>query len=215
MKKDIFQLFDSIPCFTKQNLKLSFQGSDFSFNEKIRRALKNKRIFELKRGLYTTNIYYLKENDKLGFKEFIASKLRSPSYLSLEYVLTKYNILTEATYPVTAVTFKTTRTYQNFLGTYRYSSIKKELYFGIEECFFGLNKYFIANKSKALFDFFYFKRNLGNLKKEILENLRINWDNFLKSDFDLFKTYTLKSKSKKMKKILEIIEKNIYDRANS
>lgn len=211
MKEDIFKLFDETPCFTKQNLKLCFKGSDFSFNEKIKRALKNERILELKRGLYTTNLYYLKENDKSGFKEFVASKLRFPSYLSLEYVLTKYNLLTEATYPLTSITLKTTRTYQNFLGSYQYSNIKKDLYFGFEECSFGSNKYFIADKSKALFDFFYLKKNLGNLKKEILENLRINWDNFSKSDFNLFKNYVLRSNSKKMENILKILEKNIYD----
>ena len=210
MRENIFELFETIPCFTKQSLRLCFKGSEFALNERIKRALKNKQIFKLKRGLYTTNVYYLKEPDKTGFKEFVASKLRFPSYLSLEYVLGKYNLLTEATYPLTSVTLKTTFTYQNFLGTYRYSNIKEKLYFGFEKVPFYKNEYFIASKSKALFDFLYLKRNFGNLKKEILEDLRINWDNFSKEDFNLFKNYVLESKSEKMKRILKILEKNLF-----
>lgn len=210
MRENIFKLFETTPCFTKQGLRLCFKGSEFALNERIKRALKNKQIFELKRGLYTTNLYYLKEPDKIEFKEFVASKLRFPSYLSLEYVLGKYDLLTEATYPLSSVTLKTTFTYQNFLGTYRYSNIKERLYFGFEKTSFYKNEYFIATKSKSLFDFLYLKRNLGNLKKEILENLRINWDNFSKEDFNLFKNYVLKAKSEKMRKILKILEKNLF-----
>jgi len=215
MKEDIFKPFETALCFTKQNLKLYFKGSDFALNERIKRALKNRRIFKLKRGLYVTDIYYLKEFNKTGFREFIASKLKFPSYLSLEYVLAKYNFLTEATYPLTSITTKTTRLYQNFLGIYKYSNIKKQFYFGFNEVSFYQNRYFMATKAKALFDFLYLKRNLGNLEKEVLEDLRLNWDNFSKEDFDLFKKYVSKSNSKKMEKILKILEKNIYARSNS
>lgn len=211
MRKDIFNPFEEIPCFTKKNIRISFEGSEFALNERIKRALRNKRIFQLKRGFYVTNIYCLKERDKTAFKEFIASKLRFPSYLSMEYVLAKYDLLTEATYPLTSITTKTGRLYQNFLGTYKYSAIKENLYFGFREFSFYQNRYFTATKSKALFDFLYLKRNLGNLKTEILEDLRINWDNFSPEDFLSFKKYVLKSKSKKMAKILKILEKNIYD----
>lgn len=212
MAQDIFKIFEEIPCFTKQNLRIYFKGSEFALNERIKRALKKKQIFELKRGLYTTNIYYLKEMEKTKFKEFVALKLRFPSYISLEYILGKYNLLTEATYPLTSITIKSGRIYQNFLGTYKYSNIKKELYFGFEEISFHQNKYFSATKVKALFDFLYLKRNLSNsnLKGEILEGLRVNWDNFSQEDFLLFRSYILKSKSKKMANILKVLEKNIY-----
>jgi len=210
MKRDIFTPFEAIPCFTKQNLKVYFKGSDFALDERIKRALKKERIFMLKKGLYVTNIYYLKEVDKTGFKEFIASKLRFPSYLSLEYVLGKYNFLSEATYPLTSITTKVPRTYHNFLGTYKYSNIKEQLYFGFNEVSFYQNKYFIATKAKALFDFLYLKNNLGNIEREILEDMRFNWDVFSKEDFELFKRYVSNAKSKKMDQIVKILERNIY-----
>jgi len=49
MRKDIFTPFEAIPCFTKQNLKVYFKGSDFALNERIKRALKKERIFMLKK----------------------------------------------------------------------------------------------------------------------------------------------------------------------
>ena len=215
MKTDIFEPFEETTCFSKKNLGIYFKGSEFALNERIKRSLKNKRIVKLKKGLYTTDVYYLKEPNKTEFKEFIASKLRFPSYLSSEYVLSKYNLLTEATYPLTSITLKTGRSYQNSLGTYQYSNIKESLYFGFQEVSFYQNIYFVATKAKALFDFLYLKRNLGNLNAEILDSLRINWENFSFGDFSLFKKYVSKSMSKKMEKISKILERNIYNGRNS
>ena len=130
MFEDFFKTFDPLACFTKQNLRLYFSGSEDALNERIKRALKKERIFELKKGLYTTNLYYLQEPQKNEYKEYLATKLRFPSYLSLEYVLAKNNLLTEATYPFTSITVKTTRRYQNFLGSFLYFNIKPSLYFG-------------------------------------------------------------------------------------
>ncbi|MEK7547503.1 MAG: hypothetical protein AAB540_01275 [Patescibacteria group bacterium] len=208
MKQVFLEPYNKVPCFTKQNLKLIFKGSNDALDERIKRALKNKQILTLKKGLYISNLYYLQEPDKSGLKEFISSKLRYPSYLSMEYVLSKFGLLTEGVFITTSITIKSGRIYQNFLGNYKYSNIKKDLFCGYEEMKFYKNTYFIATKAKALFDLLYLKRNLGDLKKELLSDLRINWENFDSKDFSLFKKYVLKSKSQKMLKILKIIEKN-------
>jgi hypothetical protein len=127
----------------------------------------------LKKGLYVTNIYYLKEIDKTGFKEFIASKLRFPSYISLEYVLGKYNFLSEATYPLTSITTKVPRTYHNFLGTYKYSNIKEQLYFGFNEVSFyhikRLNDVLGISQKKDIY-------------KQLFEKIKNIDPNYLKED---------------------------------
>ena len=133
IKIDVFEPFEEMPCFSKKNLRVYFNGLEFALNERIKRSLKNERIAKLKNGLYTTDVYYLKESNKTKFKEFIASKLKFPSYLSSEYVLSKYNLLTEATYPLTSITLKTGCLYQNSLGTYKYSNIKRGVYFGFKD----------------------------------------------------------------------------------
>jgi len=208
--RNVLKPFETIACFSRNNLALYFQGSSNALNERIKRYLKNEQLLKLRNGLYTTSIYYRTEHNKTGFKEFVAAKLRFPSYISLEYVLSKYGLLTEATYPVTSITIKTNRSYQNFLGSYVYSHIKKSLYSGFEQLSFYNNSYFIAVKAKALFDFLYLKKNLSNLKFEILEGLRINWGNFFLDDFTQFSSYVLNSNSRKMLHIMNIMKKNLY-----
>lgn len=210
MKQNLFQKFENIPCFSKTDLRMVFSGKENALNERIKRVIKNKTIIQFKKGLYTSYLYWLKEPDKTIFLEFVASKLRYPSYLSLEYVLAKNNLLTEATYPITSITIKSNRSYQNQLGVFNYSSIKEKLFTGYQEKKYGQNSYFIATPAKALFDWFYLKKNIRINKNEIIEDLRINWENFSKEDFLEFGKYVELSESNKMLKIIRIIKKEFY-----
>jgi len=205
-KSPFLSILENMPCFTKQNLRLIFNGSSFALDERIKRTLRKKKLLVLKKGLYTSERYYLKEPEKTKFKEFIAAKLRYPSYLSCEYVLAKYGMLSEAVYPLTSITVKTTRTYQNFLGAYVYFNLKEDLFFGFTQEKFYTNFYYMADKAKALFDFLYLKQNLGNLNQEIKNDLRINWENFSANDLGIFEEYVRRSKSNKMKKITTILQ---------
>lgn len=210
MKQDLFKQLENVPCFSKADLRMIFDGQENALNERIKRAIKNKVIIQLKKGFYTTYLYWLKEPNKTVYLEFIASKLRYPSYLSLEYILAKNNLFTEATYPITSITIKSNRTYQNQLGSFTYSSIKEKLFTGYTQKTYGRNVYYLATPAKALFDWFYLKKNLSINKDEIMEELRINWDNFSQTDFQEFKSYINLSKSNKMQKISKIIDKEIY-----
>jgi len=175
MGKEIKNIINTIVCFTKKNLETYFKGKTNTFNAQIKYALKNGNILKLKNGLYISKEFYDKESNKTGLSEYIAYQLKNPSYLSLEYVMQKYNLLTEGIYIFTSITRKTKNIYKNLLGTFKYSNIKDELYFGFEKRQFGKNIYYEANKSKAVFDYLYLKRNIGSkLKEEILEGLRIN-----------------------------------------
>ncbi|EKD55937.1 MAG: hypothetical protein ACD_58C00335G0005 [uncultured bacterium] len=211
MNTNLFKQFEDIPYFSKADLRLVYNYSENALNEQIKRALKNQIIIQLKKGLYTTTLYWLKEPNKDSFLEFIASRLRYPSYLSLEYILSKNNLLTEATYPITSITIKSGRSYQNSMASFNYSSIKEGLFTGFIEKKYLKNNYYAATPAKALFDWLYLKNNMSqNLKKEIIEELRINWNNFSKSDFKEFKKYVNLSKNFKVAKIAKILKENIY-----
>jgi len=70
------------------------------------------------------------------------------------------------------------------------------------------NQIYIANKTKALFDFLYLKRNLGeNLVYELNEGLRFNWTVFSDKDLQEFSKYVQISNMDKMKQILKEIIK--------
>lgn len=199
MKEEILKQFERLPCFTKTNLRLFQDNSNFSFDKNIQNWLKRGIIKKLKNGLYVTEKYLLKEKESDLYQEFIANKFVYPSYLSGEYVLQKYNILTEAIYGITSVTAKSTRNYENFLAVFRYYNIKKELFLGWQEIDFRKNKILIATKAKALFDFIYLKKDAfqGFSQKEI-EELRLNLDEMKTSDLKELKKYIDLSKNKKM-----------------
>lgn len=175
MGKNIKDIIKNIPLFSKQNIAIYYKGKINTLNAQLKYALKTGNILKLKNGLYMSNDFYIRAKDKDGLREYVASQLKSPSYLSKEYVMQKYNLLTEAIYSITSVTLKTRKQYQNFLGSFVYSSIKKDFYFGYNEKRYLSNIYFEANKSKAVFDYLYLKKNISSkLKQEILEDIRIN-----------------------------------------
>lgn len=208
--RDIFSNFDDVPCFAKYDVMLVFgRGLSKSLNQRLWRALKDDRILQLKNGFYMTNLFYFQEPDKVKLAECIASRIRFPSYLSLEYALQKYGLLI-GNFPVTSVTSKTGCSYDNFLGSFVYSNVKELLYSGFEEVVFHKHKYFIATKAKALFDYLYLKPGLGrtrrDLKRRLFHELGIRWENFSREDFDVFDGFVWKSNSAKMMKILDILD---------
>ena len=89
-----------------------------SLSADINRWIKEGVLIQLKKGLYTTTNYFERINNKSLYSEFIANKLRTPSYLSLEYVLQKHSILSEAVYSITSITSKAGRSYNNTLGLF-------------------------------------------------------------------------------------------------
>ena len=92
--------------FDKNTLSQIIELSDNSLYTNIKRWIKSGRLVQLKNGMYVTDIFLSTLPDKTPYAEFIANKLREPSYLSTEYVLQKYGVLTEAVYGYTSVTLK-------------------------------------------------------------------------------------------------------------
>lgn len=197
---------ESLSYFDKTTLKQFCDLSDNSLYANIKRWLKTGRIIQLKKGLYVTGNYFRGISDKKAYTEFIANKLREPSYLSMEYVLQKYGILTEAIYSVTNVTLKSSRTYRNQFGTFIYQTIKGELFTGFEINAYGGFEIKEATKAKALFDFFYFKTyRVESIDEELLESLRLNLGELNRQDFGEFARYCELSGINKYAKLSKLL----------
>ncbi|MEK7085941.1 MAG: hypothetical protein AAB953_02915 [Patescibacteria group bacterium] len=198
-----------MPCFTKTDLLSTLLKSKYALDASIKRGLGSRKLLQLKKGLYMTSKFYFAEPDKIRLAEFVSSKICNPSYLSLEYVLKKHDLLNGLPDSITCITTKTTRLFRNFLGVFQYSNVKPLLFFGFEKASFNGCEYQIATKAKALFDYLYLRRGLRGkmkyLKQQLFENLGIDWANFYKQDFEEFDQYVWKSNSKKMMKIWRII----------
>jgi hypothetical protein len=77
----------------------------------------------------------------------------------------------------------------------------------VEQSFIN-SKYYIATKSKALFDYLYFyKRKMKIVDEYAVEELRINFERMKTIDWREFEKYLAIAKSTKLEKIYKIIRK--------
>ena len=85
--------------------------------------------------------------------EEIAMVIRCPSYLSMEYALSKRGILSQAVYTLTLVTIKLPYTYKVNKTVYEYHQIRKPLFCGFQKEGIVLT----AESEKALLDLIYIR----------------------------------------------------------
>lgn len=158
-------------------------------------------ITRLKRGLYTLD-------DKVDSLK-VANKLVSPSYVSLETVLSFYSIIPDAVVSYSSITTKQTKSFKNDFGSFYYSNVKEDLYFW----YTYKNGVFIAEKEKALLDYFYLKSkslklnvyDYANIAKHKFTSIwckkAYTWFNEERfENLDILNLTTLKKYSKKFNK---------------
>jgi len=199
-------VLNNAPAFNRRTLQRVLNVEDEALNANIKRWLKNGKLIQLKRGWYVTKDYALMTSNKQSYLEWLANKLKEPSYLSMEYVLQKYNLLSEAVYSITSVTIKKTDNYLNKFGQFSYYNIKDDQFVGYKILQSGEYNIKEATKAKALFDYLYYK--IGKLNKiaiDLWDDLRINIDVITKEDKLEFIKYCEADGSKKMKQIAKII----------
>jgi predicted transcriptional regulator of viral defense system len=191
--------------FTKETLRQLEQDNDrLDFN--IKYWLKKGKIIALKKGLYLLKERWEKETNKDGYLEYIANQLYQPSYLSGEYVMSKYGLLTEAVFGITGMTTKTTKVFTNVLSSFNYYSVSPRLFLGYEVKKTDAFPIAMAKKSKAVFDFLYlrFIKNTPVNEKTVAE-LRINWENMTGKEFRELISYGKKTKSVRLNQVINLI----------
>ncbi len=184
------------PIFSLQDLRLAglkiyhYQLSEWS---------EKGYIIKLKNGVYAHS-----SAAASLMSEYIAFNLYQPSYVSLEWALSKYGLIPEMVYNCTSVTTKTTRSFKNKFGAFSFRSVKKELFFGYNKIHKDGQVYLMAEPEKALFDYAYLNSSQINNKDDISE-LRLN--EFALKDLDRkkLKKYFLAANSKKMMKIFKLL----------
>lgn len=201
------------PYLTKQNLALALDKEGENLNYWIKKLSYEKRLINLKKGLYVSS-YYLdlisqETKNREVYFEYLANVLRFPSYVSLEYVLTQSGLLPESTFAITSITVKTPRVYNSEVGTFIYRNIKSELFPGYSFKDFDGKKVRIASLAKALFDFLYLKKFTPFVKAEVylLREGRINWEVLSTEDKKKFITLVDLSGSRKMRLIVTLLKK--------
>ncbi|MFH0948201.1 MAG: hypothetical protein V1833_04290 [Elusimicrobiota bacterium] len=206
--KIIIEKTRNLPYFSINDL-IAFKVNKNYLKILLSRLAKREMIRPLKRGCYVS-MNYISELEKRNllkdYLEFIAAILYSPSYLSLEYVLAEYNILTEFIQNFTLITKNKTKRLKNEFGIFNYHHIKDELFSGFNTI--KMDNFFIykATKAKALFDFLYLRKNIL-INEKTIDELRLNLDEFTKKDIAEFKKFVDLDSSKKIKEIFTTIFK--------
>ncbi|MDK2842187.1 MAG: hypothetical protein PWQ17_1692 [Anaerophaga sp.] len=104
----------------------------------------------------------------------IANKIYNPSYISLESALNYYGIIPEGDFIYTSVTTLKTNNIKTPKGTFRYSNIKPEFFFGYELIKYNGKTIKIADIEKTLCDYFYLNSNIHSI--DTINGLRFNKD---------------------------------------
>lgn len=118
----------------------------------------NGWLSSLRKGLYELTF-----PDDLKIPDmFLANKIYSPSYVSLETALSNYGIIPEVSMSVVSVTSKPTRRFKNRHGLFLYRSIQPKAF-----CGYRIEKQngfdiLTAEPEKALVDYLYFNTIRGN-----------------------------------------------------
>jgi predicted transcriptional regulator of viral defense system len=143
--------------------------------DKATLLLKNHSIIRVKKGLYIFGPNYQRKPISL---EILANAIYSPSYLSLEYALSKYGLIPERVYAITSICLKRSRTFTNSIGTFVYKTRPLSVYpIGIQSVEVPREgNYLIATPEKALVDFLAQRKEIKDvheMKEHLYENLRM------------------------------------------
>lgn len=206
--KRILALTESLPYFTIDDL-VSVEKNKNYLKNLFSRQEKKGALVRLKKGVYVTERYFhsrATDREKKFYREFLANILYKPSYLSLEYVLYRHNLITEIPVNFTSVSINKTACFSNKFGRFFYHKIKGPLFCGFDIVNEGGFTILKAAKAKALFDFLYFRKS-ALIDEKSVEELRLNPEGFLTKDARALEKYINMEGSRRMKDILNLLVK--------
>jgi hypothetical protein len=216
MKKEILSSLESFPYFTIEAVKqLIGDESDAAgtIQTALYRWMKTGQVYQLKKGVYMPRRFFELHRADPNFSPAVSAILIPQSYVSLEFILQKHAMLTEVTYPTSAVTLKHTRLIENKLGIFTFRNIKENLYKGfVISDYLGI-PFSQATSAKALFDYLYLRSWKGNNRLSsynLVEDLRLNLEDFSAEEQTEFVEFVETSKSKKMDQILKNLRKTVW-----
>ena len=147
-------------------------------DDKIGDMARRGELIRVRKGLYAVAPEYRQSPLSL---EILANTLYGPSYLSLEYALSRYGMIPERVSELTSVCLGRSRVFSTEVGNFSYCSIKKTAYtegYGLTATP-DSRSYLMATREKALVDLIENRRNVPiRSKKEmetrLIEDLRID-----------------------------------------
>lgn len=136
-------------CVNTEQINLFFPSYD---RNSITRWVAAGRLIKLRRGWYAL----AEAATERDFSCYVAGRMVSPAYLSMQWALSYYGMIPEMIVSFTSVTTQKPQRYDNDLGTFVYQCIAPHLFFGYEpKSISGGRTYMLATPEKALLDLLY------------------------------------------------------------
>lgn len=163
----------NIKLFTPFDVQRFLGRSKMASQFLVYRLKKKGYVVSVKRGLY-------KLSDEQIPDLYVANKIYSPSYVSLEFALSYHGIIPETVYEITSVTSKATRRFETLGKIFSFHKIKKCAYTGYGIAKQGGLGFYIADIEKAFVDANYLR--LLNKQKPIsrFNKEKINFEKALR-----------------------------------
>ncbi len=172
-------------------------------------GLDTRRLVEWQKKEYIsklTNRWYLfteiEKNEPLLYR--ISNCLCKPSYISLESALSYYNLIPESVYSIQAITTKKTLLYETPAGTFNYRTIKPSLFFGYQALHINELPVLIAEKEKAILDYFYLNPRIKDEKD--IAAVRLSKTGTEDMDWNKFSHYLAVFDNKALNRRIEILK---------
>ena len=149
---DLLRLLHGMTLFEASAL---LAGSDppGEVRRQLSRWVASGRLIQLRRGLYALAPPYTGAAPNVLA---LASRIRVPSYVSLQSALSYHGIIPESVPVVTSVTTNRPGRFETPLGGFLYRHLKRDLFWGYRETDIDAGqKAFVAIPEKALLDHFY------------------------------------------------------------
>jgi hypothetical protein len=156
------------------NILLSHLAGLKNPRARITSLLKKSEIIRVKKGLYVLGAEY----EKPFSHEILANLIYGPSYISLEYALSHYDLIPDRVKTITSITSKRNKVFNTPVGDFTYSYVPKRLYsIGLRRVQIDSKRGFIiASQEKAIMDLLYRFSKLDNeeqLEEFLVSGLRI------------------------------------------
>lgn len=128
-------------------------------------------IVPLRQGWYAFADYI----DKPDCARYIASRIYTPSYISLHTALSYYGIIPEAVVEITSITTRKTARFTNRFASFSYQTVKPDLFWGYEpKSMHDGQTFMLATPEKALIDLFYLYPQYSSMEE--MRELRLDED---------------------------------------
>ncbi len=145
--------------FTLGDIKNLFPDErDKTIKNNLSRWLSKGYFVRLRRDLYE----FIEQGSEVKIPDlYVANRMYEPSYVSLETALSIYSIIPDVTAATTSVTTQPTRAFKNKYGSFFYRTCRKRAFTGYRLMLYDGFRVRIADKEKALVDFFYYHLHSG------------------------------------------------------